>query len=106
MPTVARAEAAVGTASKATAVSRGISRCIGSIDPFQHEKFRARRAAASRLDLAGARRALLDGVPAGSNGPVDVDQTSVEGEARRGPVELVDVEPLDPAVLLGEGEHA
>src|SRR4051794_41872318 len=106
MPTVARAEAALGTASRATAVITGRSRRIGSIDPFQHEKFRPRGAVGAPLHPTGARRALLDRVPARPDGPVDVDEAGVEREAGRGAVELVDVEPLDPAVLLGEREHA
>src|SRR3954453_4668548 len=60
-----------------------------------------------RLAVARARALALDDGVAGALGAVRVDQAGVEVVARaEGRIELVDVEPLDPAVGLGEGEHA
>src|SRR3954469_5759485 len=59
------------------------------------------------LPVAGARLALLHDGVARALGAVRVDEAGVEVVARaEGGVELVDVEPLDPAVRLREGEHA
>src|SRR3954454_18524509 len=60
-----------------------------------------------RLAVARARALALHDRVAGALGAVRVDQAGVEVVARaEGRVELVDVEPLDPAVGLGQGEHA
>src|SRR5919199_3862097 len=59
------------------------------------------------LPVAGARLLALHHGVARALGAVRVDQAGVEVVARaEGRVELVDVEPLDPLVRLGEGEHA
>src|SRR3954454_18353695 len=59
------------------------------------------------LPAAGARLALLHDGVARALGAVRVDEAGVEVVARaERRVELVDVEPLDPAVRLREGEHA
>src|SRR4051812_18494969 len=61
----------------------------------------------SWLAVAGARALALHDRVAGALRAVRVDQAGVEVVAgAEGRVELVDVEPLDPAVGLGEGEHA
>src|SRR3954468_23481593 len=60
-----------------------------------------------RLAVARARALALHDRVAGALGAVRVDQAGVEVVARaEGRVELVDVEPLDPAVALGQREHA
>src|SRR4051794_882897 len=60
-----------------------------------------------RLAVARARALALHDRVAGALGAIRVDQAGVEVVARaEGRIELVDVEPLDPAVRLGEGEHA
>src|SRR3954454_17898942 len=60
-----------------------------------------------RLAVARARALALHDRVAGALAAVRVDQGGVEVVARaEGRVELVDVQPLDPAVGLGEGEHA
>src|SRR3954469_19972398 len=63
--------------------------------------------AVRRLAVAGPRALALHHGVAGALRAVRVDQTGVEVVARaEGRVELVDVEPLDPAVGLRQGEHA
>src|SRR3954465_1803188 len=60
-----------------------------------------------RLAVARARAVALHHRVAGALGAVRVDQAGVEVVARaEGRVELVDVQPLDPAVGLRQGEHA
>src|SRR3954471_23137345 len=60
-----------------------------------------------RLAVARARALALHDRVAGALGAVRVDQAGVEVVARaEGRVELVDVQPLDPAVGLRQGEHA
>src|SRR3954462_6832948 len=63
--------------------------------------------AVRRLAVAGPRALALHHGVAGALGAVRVDQAGVEVVAgAEGRVELVDVEPLDPAVGLRQGEHA
>src|SRR3954449_3939762 len=63
--------------------------------------------AVRRLAVAGPRALALHHGVAGALGAVRVDQAGVEVVARaEGRVELVDVQPLDPAVGLRQGEHA
>src|SRR3954464_5758852 len=60
-----------------------------------------------RLAVARARALALHDRVAGALGAVRVDEAGGEVVARaERRVELVDVEPLDPAVGLREGEHA
>src|SRR4051812_18569626 len=101
--TAAASAAASGpVASRASSRRRDIPPTIGA----RGGGLAATAAPWTDLLVAGARLALLHHGPARALAAVGGDQAGVEVRVRLGGREVVDVEPLDALVGLGDGEHA